>query len=323
MKRMMINSKLIVVITAILLISCAFAQVGKTDLRGDELVKDSLKSQEVTEKGKPSYNKDYENFQEKIEDYQKNFVYRSSIKDDLTKLNSEQKENHLAQYRKKLMNILKKDEKSWSLNDESYLSTLYYHKININKLDEICSLFGLDVNELDPYNNYLSSEDIQKQKLLWRILSSDIIIEGNVIDIKKTNPLKGIYDEENNYYLEITLSLKRILYKNDTFYDSIKNVIKVYNTQLYVTGKIDYHRYYETKETCVFAFSKEFFDNIRNYRLDNTYRSDIKNILESNNCFPPGSIIQTSDYLKLDKYSLIKRFDKINDASNFKSRSYK
>jgi len=84
----------------------------------------------------------------KVNELSSQLVYWSSFRNDTLEINPDDAKTHLAEYRKKLMKILKKNDKNWNQTDERRLNNLYYHKINLNKFKEIGDIVNYDFKKI-------------------------------------------------------------------------------------------------------------------------------------------------------------------------------
>lgn len=254
-------------------------------------------------------------FDEKIKELEKKNVYWSVIKGDDKKISKDKLTAHLTEYRNKIIDILGKKNDEWNEFQEHILSRLYYHKININKYQDIEKLFMTKFRDL--FDDKFSTYENFNSYLLADVLFSDVIVTGKIVDKKDVK-----LDEDtliDGLFWEYIIRPKEILYSDEYYIESIKNELHIYDCLVSNDFGNNFKDLYRSGNlNGVFFCSKfgdEYMERINNY---DTYKS-LGSYFKKENAFPLGGCEEKNDSL----VTLIKNFIKLNDYDNFYNRSYK
>ena len=247
-------------------------------------------------------------FQTKIKSFEKTNVYWSKIKGYDNILSKEIKENHLKEYRNKLMKIFGKSKSDWNYSDEELLSKLYYHKININRYKELEEMTGTNIElRCDTRYNYF----------LFSLMFSDVILIGEIIDKKKL-PFETHWD-----FYEYIINTKTILYADKYYLDSVKYQVRIFYDSILEQRNYNPFEKFNTKNKplCLFFLTKYNYEHYLAYTKTKSKPDPIlKDYPNKINVFRlGGDCYQLNDSL----LTIVNKFIQLNEHEGFFERSYK
>lgn len=209
-------------------------------------------------------------------------------------------ESHYKAYKEKFIKL--------GMNTIEFVPTLYYHKVNLNAIDELKKI-GIDLLDLDK-RHFKNFNDIEE------ILKTQVYIIGEVVEINydsiPSSRFRSIY----------TVRVDEILKGAEFYNDNLPKYVKVYGFEgpgLNLRGyNLEYKKGYQIKH----GFSKIHSEC---YKDNDAYKIDAKTIKSTAGEYFSIDLLNSLNFIQSNKIfdkEFIIKYEQINDTRNFFKKEF-